>query len=370
MIYRERPEPPEAFRAAREELNDIQARIDGLFLNRSEKEYAQVSISSHLKEFERMEYDLRNAMLEAFWPQDPEGACACIFCEQVFPPDALAVTRFRPLEDAWDGANKPSKPHYAWLAYEWKNLFLVCEACRHTHENYFPAAQRGEFGSTIEELRQTERAQILDPTHEDPAYSFYVNFEGRIELFPDDLQFAETIQKYDLNRRSLMRDRLAVIQEFSEFIVSPLQDDVNYGKDPEEITAQLSSWFEQPHVGLRRQLIMGHALVLGALEFAEFFANSHEFAAKPYLTRSSHLLLVHKTILSEHGEAPPETAPPAVGFCLSVATRYQETAYGVRSRGRLETSPPLRWQRHDPIPQPPRLGYRAGPSLQLEGRPA
>jgi hypothetical protein len=54
----------------------------------------------------------------------------CGFCEsKEFATSHVNVSPFRPTRDALglDGVSAPS--HYHWLAYEWENLYPICEVC-------------------------------------------------------------------------------------------------------------------------------------------------------------------------------------------------------------------------------------------------
>src|SRR5262249_42471547 len=62
--------------------------------------------------------DLRAALHDLF-----NGRCA--FCETELHNEGI-VHHFRPLRFAEDDDGTAMKDHYLWLAFEWRNLFIIC----------------------------------------------------------------------------------------------------------------------------------------------------------------------------------------------------------------------------------------------------
>jgi 5-methylcytosine-specific restriction endonuclease McrA len=62
----------------------------------------------------------------------------CAYCECTESLSPLEVEHFRPRSEATnlDGTSEPNC--YWWLACDWDNLYLVCQACNFQKKNFFP----------------------------------------------------------------------------------------------------------------------------------------------------------------------------------------------------------------------------------------
>lgn len=64
---------------------------------------------------------------------------------------------------------KDSPDHYAWLAYEWRNLLLLCAHCNRMKANLFPVeGPRVLPLTTWKEAVAAEEALLLDPCADEP----------------------------------------------------------------------------------------------------------------------------------------------------------------------------------------------------------
>lgn len=132
---------------------------------------------------------------------------ACAYCET--PQEnisALDVAHHRPAGFASDRSGRTDPLHYVWLAYDWGNLYPVCGNCRHRKENYFPVAgSRGWIGASLDKLRKSEGALLLDPCVHDPSEHLDFHLDGHVEgLTPVGRMSVEIL---DLNRGDLIRQR-------------------------------------------------------------------------------------------------------------------------------------------------------------------
>jgi uncharacterized protein (TIGR02646 family) len=156
---------------------------------------------------------VRKALRELF-------AGKCAFCESPIEPASAGVTHhFRPTQEAVDADGAVSRPHYWWLAYEWENLYLACQACATAAGASFPVArERAPVGARGEELRG-EGPQLLDPCADEPSEHLQFADDGSVVPLTD--RGRHTIKTYALNRRELREARRAAIDEARSW---PLDD--------------------------------------------------------------------------------------------------------------------------------------------------
>lgn len=190
--------------------------------------------------------DVQIALLELFSKK-------CAYCEQ--PVHDVTVDHFRPSGSAADrNETKTSLHHYSWLAYDWRNLYLVCRACNASKRNRFPVAgPRLPLLVPLDEARERETPLLLDPCDDDPTKSldFYLNGDCRGRGRVGEI----TIEVLKLNRDELRRSRSSAFEEYLTRIrdrVSVSTDDI-FGAD-------------RPHIGafeiLARRSIAGLARFL------------------------------------------------------------------------------------------------------------
>lgn len=152
--------------AARQRLND--------YLRRSpdERDQRRAPIDHELF-FDQSLYDELYSMFE--------GKCA--FCETVYlAASPRRASHFRPLRDGSHDDRRASKDYYAWLAFEWQNLFLVCSDCDRSKGNQFPVRRsRAPYMASIDAIRSSEINLLIDPTFEDPGRHFNFLMDGFCE---------------------------------------------------------------------------------------------------------------------------------------------------------------------------------------------
>lgn len=145
-----------------------------------------------------------DAVAEAF-----EGRCA--YCERQIG-NSEGIGHFRPLHlSRRDSA--ASADHYSWLAYEWRNLFLICKRCDSAREEQFPVAgRRSPFLSTLDEIEATERPLLIDPTRENPLR--HLSFLVSGECYPEkkSLKGEVTADVFRLNDENLVHERQNAIE--------------------------------------------------------------------------------------------------------------------------------------------------------------
>lgn len=131
---------------------------------------------------------------------------ACAYCESPFVASSGNVSHHRPLGLAADRDGNTSVVHYCWLAYEWENLYFVCDRCSRSKANrFFVKHERGRPGASIGELREIEGELILDPCYHNPGEHLHFPPDGRVEGRTALGQ--ATIEVLDLNRAGLIEAR-------------------------------------------------------------------------------------------------------------------------------------------------------------------
>lgn len=135
----------------------------------------------------------------------------CAYCESKLFNTHGVVSHFRPPSNAASSKNVPDSPeHYSWLAYEWRNLLLLCERCDSSKQNYFPVrGVRAEPLGSWNDAQRTERPLLLDPTIDEPYRHLSVNSQGFITHLSEEGKV--TIAVLGLNRSELLERRKALI---------------------------------------------------------------------------------------------------------------------------------------------------------------
>jgi uncharacterized protein (TIGR02646 family) len=154
--------------------------------------------------------EIQSALMGLF-----NGACA--YCETPVGASA-AICHHRPPGLAADAHGKTDLLHYAWLAYDWDNLYLACDVCSRTKANRFlVAGERGRLDSPIGRLRATENELLLDPCFHDP--SEHLRFLSTGHVRSRSRLGEATIETLNLNRPALVHERLRAFEDFCELIV-------------------------------------------------------------------------------------------------------------------------------------------------------
>lgn len=105
----------------------------------------------------------------------------------------------------------PDSPeYYSWLAYEWRNLLLLCERCDSSKGNYFPVrGPRAEPLSSWNDAQRIEHPLLLDPTNSEPYRHLRIDNDGLITPLTEEGKV--TIAVIGLNRPELLVRRKTLI---------------------------------------------------------------------------------------------------------------------------------------------------------------
>lgn len=150
----------------------------------------------------------------------------CAFCE-IPLVDSPNFEHFRPYGGALnqDGTHDPD--HYWWLAYQWHNLYPICERCKFNKANKFPVTRRRPPITTINyelfrhhleseeyyrEMKR-ERALLLDPCLDTPDDALLFLDDGTVVGIDGQERGQATIDIFGLNRDESVKDRAQAIIE-------------------------------------------------------------------------------------------------------------------------------------------------------------
>jgi AAA domain/AAA domain, putative AbiEii toxin, Type IV TA system len=148
------------------------------------------------REFTGQHADVTNAIYAAF-------SRKCAYCESAV--DLVNVGLHRPRLNA-GGRGGTSPDHYWWLAWEWRNMYLVCTACLRAKGTAFPVdGDRAAPETQYERVLETERPLLLDPCAEDPEGMLLFDESGRVVA--TGIRAMTTIDLLNLNRASLVQKR-------------------------------------------------------------------------------------------------------------------------------------------------------------------
>ncbi|WP_256214639.1 AAA family ATPase [Pseudomonas sp. H1h] len=145
--------------------------------------------------------NIRSALFRVF-----KGKCA--YCESSIVMEGVDVHHHRPLMNAkGDAGNmlKASADHYAWYAYEWNNLILLCMQCSRFKANLFPTVKDRIPPFTPWEDADQEEPQLLDPCRDNVFEHLSFKLGGR--CLGKSRRGKHTINILKLNRSDLVSHR-------------------------------------------------------------------------------------------------------------------------------------------------------------------
>jgi len=140
----------------------------------------------------------------------------CCYCESFNPRSSMDIEHFRPKNGAL-GTRVGFLPyHYAWLSYDWDNLYLSCPSCNRIKADKFPVSnERCELFATGAELKK-EKTLILDPCDTTEITAKHIRFAKDGYYYPLDKKGEVTIQVLGLNGGELPFRRIEAYLEASK----------------------------------------------------------------------------------------------------------------------------------------------------------
>jgi uncharacterized protein (TIGR02646 family) len=162
----------------------------------------------------------------------------CAFCESKISEKTSTIEHFRPNGGARRHNGQVDNAFYVWLALDWDNLYSSCRTCSISKANNFPVNRTGRVLMPLQELRDYEVSQIIDPCYLDPNQSIKLKRNGTLES--NNFLGEQTINILSLNRENLVLRRKKVIQDLTENINKYLQKEEPNWHLADEITESLS----------------------------------------------------------------------------------------------------------------------------------
>nr|WP_147299325.1 AAA family ATPase [Cupriavidus taiwanensis] len=137
---------------------------------------------------------------------DFEGRCA--YCEKEIGTSE-GIGHYRPLSIAYEAGEDNFADHYAWLAFEWLNLFLICQRCQKAKADHFPVmgGRRAPHLATLDEARSEERPYLIDPTIDNPSTHISYLATGECVSKRNTRKSITTIDIFRLNDEYLVAER-------------------------------------------------------------------------------------------------------------------------------------------------------------------
>jgi len=135
----------------------------------------------------------------------------CAYCESRVTSTEENLDHFRPVTGSRHGQGRsPSPDHYGWFAYEWRNLLIVCAACRRVREDAFPLnGPPAPLMCSWTDANKLEEVQLIDPTLDDPLIHLALRSDGQLEALSE--RGAITLELFALNRSNLRSERAGQI---------------------------------------------------------------------------------------------------------------------------------------------------------------
>lgn len=161
--------------------------------------------------------EVQSALLKLF-----NGKCA--YCESRLAAVSFAeIDQFRPKAGSYDIHTKLSLDHYWWLAYDWRNLYLVCQVCNSNKGSKFPLRNqrvkvpKGDLAqhnaSWFWEDLAGEKPLLLDPCSKEINPGDHLVFEDGGLVAGLTREGKVTIETLKLNREQLVRERSRAIED-------------------------------------------------------------------------------------------------------------------------------------------------------------
>jgi uncharacterized protein (TIGR02646 family) len=134
----------------------------------------------------------------------------CAYCESIISSTLTGlIDHFRPINSAINLDGKQNAGYW-WLAYQWSNLYLICDECNRLKKNRFPV--KGKRFNSKEQNLNNEKYLLIDPCNKDDIdeSEFLFDEDGKMESRSD--RGTLTIEVLGLNRSILVSRRKMLIE--------------------------------------------------------------------------------------------------------------------------------------------------------------
>ncbi|MEA9657964.1 AAA family ATPase [Xanthomonas campestris] len=170
----------------------------------------------------------------------------CAYCELILKDvNSINVTHYRPLSNAVLSEHGHSIiDYYAWYAYEWQNLLIVCSECNSAMSEMFPLeGYPVKPMSTWQEAQLREKPLLINPYTANPSEHLMFTYQG--EAIARSKEGSATIEVLKLNRRNLIAERESCFEDLRQVLTGNTPDSLR-----ESLSAHISERAEYPGASL------------------------------------------------------------------------------------------------------------------------
>ncbi|MFJ2684013.1 AAA family ATPase [Pseudomonas sp. NPDC087342] len=144
----------------------------------------------------------------------------CAYCETILEHNpSRYMSHYRPLSNAVDPIHDTEHLEcYAWFAYEWQNLMLICKDCDNHKLNFFPISGRTAVAlSSWRAVQLRKMPLLLNPFEDNPSDHLMFDTDGVVRA--TTAAGKATIELLNLNRTALCLKRKEQIDRALELIL-------------------------------------------------------------------------------------------------------------------------------------------------------
>lgn len=180
----------------------------------------------------------------------------CAYCEQKI--EQYHIEHYRPKSD------------YYWLAFSWDNLIMACSTCNENKGTHFDIlGTKPSFTKSPSSIKKIhdysidydiqEKPKMVNPEMTNPLGLIEFKKDGKIES--NDIRFAYTIEKCQIDRKYLNDSRRKLIIDFKNNVKAELQNSKNASEQESAIGVLIrqflrdSSNVENEFLGFRNYAI-------------------------------------------------------------------------------------------------------------------
>ena len=242
------------------------SRLIGLLGSASEEHLAQLRVTFDNK--------LWHQFLE---PLEQLFHHKCAYCESSVRPGSSAVEHYRPRQGVRSSRDSRGHLYYAWLAYEWDNLLLVCQECNTRYGtrqpgDFLAGGELAPFLASVAECRQVEVPKLIDPCFDDPAEHLLCVRDG--SLVPVTSRARYVVDALGLNSRpELTEARVSAWRQTDLQISDAIEDFTNSSEQDVRILWEAVLKLTElhlPHLTARRAAIVARSEQLEKLGLRSF----------------------------------------------------------------------------------------------------
>ncbi|MFJ5390020.1 AAA family ATPase [Pectobacterium sp. CHL-2024] len=151
----------------------------------------------------------------------------CAYCEQTLNSNkSCSVTHYRPISNATLAEKGRSViDYYAWYAYEWQNILIVCNECNYEIRQMFPLEGNPvKTMSTWQEAETREKPLLMNPYTANPSEHIMFTYDG--EVVGRSKQGSTTIEILQLNRPHLITARARCFEKLEVVLTNNLPENL------------------------------------------------------------------------------------------------------------------------------------------------